>query len=140
MIKGKNSPWYLQLRLFRWWEADTLVLETMSGVLAWFFVLRLMLPDQAIETQQLGPMLVILPEAGWLAVFALTASCQSLAACGNISVFRYPGLLLALGVWTVVCVVSFLVFPGGFRGAPYAILALFHVWALVKGPYDHGKE
>lgn len=139
MTSGRNSPWFLQWRLFRWWEADTLILEAMSGMLAWFFVIRLIMPDQAIETQQLGPMLIIFSEWAWTVVFLMTAVCQSLAACGNIQVFRYPGLLLALGVWTVISVVSFMVYPGGFRGAPYAILALFHAWALVKGPYEHGK-
>lgn len=139
IANGKNSPWYLQWRVFRWWEADTLVLEAMSGILAWFFVIRLLMPDHALEAQQLAPMLVIMPEWGWVAMFALVAVCQSLAACGNISIFRYPGLLFGLGVWTTVAVVSFMVFPGGFRGGPYAIFALFTGWALVKGPYENGK-
>ena len=131
----------LKFRPLWWLNADTQIAEVMSALVALSWAGVLLWPG---DTMAAAPALRVMARMGgdlfWLPVFVLVWLVQSLAMCGNVRIFRYPGALLSLALWTFVGTTTFFSNPLSPGWAVYAILALAMLWTLISGPTDHDSR
>lgn len=120
---------------FSWMKADTRIAEVISALIALSWAVILLLPG---DTMHSAPGLKIMAEFGndyvWAAIFGLVWGVQSLAMCGNIGLFRYPGALLSLMLWTFLASTILFSNPLSPGWLSYSVLALSMAWTLISGP------
>lgn len=126
-------------RPFWWWGADSRGVEALSAMVAWYWGVLLLLPVRTFAaSRSYDAMAAVAAEWVWGLMICAVALTQSLAMCGGVKFFRYPGAVLAFITWAGVAFLFGASNPATHAVGIYSILAAFNLWVLARGPRDDG--
>jgi len=138
MIELK-TPWFT-FRPFWWWDADSRIIEAFSAVLAFYWCFILILPEDTFGKSPSYQIMAYLGEEWqWALFYSIVWVVQSLALCGGVWLFRYPGAYLAMIGWAVATAMFALSNPLTHAPGIYGLLTLANLWVIIRGPTKDGR-